>query len=84
VTVEGRMVTVNLVEDPLQGRIRHEVNDVHQRAGFADPDLLRRLLGEPVELGHPVIEEGENQDPAIRSRGRAGRTGGRFLRLRRR
>jgi hypothetical protein len=79
VPVEGRPVTVNLVEDPLHGRIRHQVNDVHQRAGFADPDLLRRLLGEPVELGHPVIEQGENQDPAIRSRW----AGGRFLRLRR-
>jgi len=35
------------------------VDDVHQRVGFTGPDVLGRILGEPVELGDPVLEQGK-------------------------
>jgi hypothetical protein len=68
--VECVPVPVNLIEDPLHWRVRHKVNDVHDSTGLCGPDLLRRLLSKPVEIGDPVLKEGENQDPAIRPRGR--------------
>ena len=42
--VEGGPVGVDLVEDPLQGRVRHQVDDVHQGAGLTGPDLFGGLL----------------------------------------
>jgi len=52
------------------------MNDVDESAGFASPHLFGRLLGEAVEIRGFIIEQRENQDPAIRpcrggSRGRA-------------
>src|SRR5580704_17210637 len=68
VAVEGGPVAVDLVEDALHGRVRHQVNDVHQGVRLSGPDLFGGLLREPVEVGVTVVEQGEDQDPA----GRAG------------
>jgi hypothetical protein len=63
--VECGPFPVNLVKDPLHWSVRDEVNDVHQSVRFSGPDLLRGLLGEPIEIGDPVIQQRENQNPAI-------------------
>jgi hypothetical protein len=68
VAVEGSPVPVDLVDDPLHRGVRHEVDDVHQGVRLARADLLGHFLGEPVEVGDPVVEQGEDLNPAVRPR----------------
>jgi len=67
--LEGGLVAVDLVEDPLQRRGRHTVHDIGQRVGFQRLHLLDHGLGELVEFLSLAVDQGVDRYLPVKARG---------------